>query len=46
MKTVEEYSYCEETGYGIDINEDENLSLDIILVPKIQGKGTAEYSLR
>ena len=43
---TEEYGYCGETGYGIDDNEDENLSLDIKLLPKAQGKGIAEYSLR
>lgn len=42
----EEFGYCGETGYGMPKNEDKILSLDIKLLPKAQGKGIAEYSLR
>ncbi|MCL2064219.1 MAG: GNAT family N-acetyltransferase [Candidatus Cloacimonetes bacterium] len=42
----EEEDYCGETGYHIDNHEDENIGLDIKLLPHAQGKGIAEYALR
>ena len=43
---TDEFGYCGETGYGMDNLNDENVGLEIKLLPKIQGKGIAEYSLR
>jgi RimJ/RimL family protein N-acetyltransferase len=43
---TEKFGYCGETGYGIDNIENENVGLEIKLLPEAQGKGIAEYSIR
>jgi RimJ/RimL family protein N-acetyltransferase len=46
---TEELGYCGETGYGLEGNLyflNGNCGIEIKLLPKANGKGIAEYSLR
>jgi ribosomal protein S18 acetylase RimI-like enzyme len=43
---AEDGVYCGETGYALGKKVDENIGIDIKLLPFAQGKGIAEFSIR